>query len=566
MAEIPINAAVPRNQWTATAGQTVFAYEWPIFDETDLSITQTDDITGVVSDLTLATHYTVQGVGGENGGTITLVTGALVDDIITLNREVVIKRTADFEASGDFESVTLNREMDLVTMMLQEAARDWARAILLDPSDPTTGLVLPLPTDRAGKFIAFSNDAAAELIAAESIPDTAVVSAFGATLIDDADADTAKATLELFNPDGGMTLTDTDVGAGEGPALILDRNSASPAQSDLLGSVIFRGRNDLGEEVVYAKILAAIADETDGSEDVFLRIFTIRAGTEAERVRIQDGVQVGLPTDGDKGAGTVNAAGGLYDDGSRLVLPRGHIDGLILSNNGLKDIDITAGAAMNDGQSVMMVLPSAILKKLDASWVVGTNGGGLDGTESVAGTPDADTWYHCWLIRRSDTGVVDVLFSESATAPTMPTDYDQKRLIGGVLFDATPDIIGFEQTQDYFQWNSAPADIGVTNLGASSISYPISVPPIAGIQADIAWLADHGTTGTRLFLRNPDTADIAPGADFGNAHVGSGGIQGAGQMRIRTDASGQIAARSEDTNTELRVRTIGYVHPRGRNA
>lgn len=107
---------------------------------------------------------------------------------------------------------------------------------------------------------------------------------------------------------------------------------------------------------------------------------------------------------------------------------KGHIDGLTLSNNSTdatNDIDIAAGeAASTETNPVLMVLASALTKRLDASWAVGTGNGGLD-TGSVANAK-----YYVWLIRRSDTGVVDALFSTSNSSPTMPTNYDQKRLIG----------------------------------------------------------------------------------------------------------------------------------------
>jgi len=77
-----------------------------------------------------------------------------------------------------------------------------------------------------------------------------------------------------------------------------------------------------------------------------------------------------------------------------------------------------------------MVLSSAITKRLDAAWAVGSGNGGLD-TGTIA-----NTTYHVWLIQRSDTGVVDALFSTSLTSPTMPTNYDRKRRIGIIVRSA----------------------------------------------------------------------------------------------------------------------------------
>lgn len=122
-------------------------------------------------------------------------------------------------------------------------------------------------------------------------------------------------------------------------------------------------------------------------------------------------------------------------------------DGLILSNNAsdaVNDIDITAGAAAADTSPYyLMQLTSALTKRLDAAWAAGNGNGGLD-TGAIA-----NTTYHIWLIQRSDTGVVDALFSTSATAPTMPTNYDRKRRIGCVVRSAGA-ILAFRQKGNRF--------------------------------------------------------------------------------------------------------------------
>lgn len=113
---------------------------------------------------------------------------------------------------------------------------------------------------------------------------------------------------------------------------------------------------------------------------------------------------------------------------------KGQIYGLTLSNNAgdaVNDIDISAGECATDSAiPTLMILASALTKRLDAAWAVGTGNGGLD-TGSIA-----NTTYHVWLIQRSDTGVVDALFSASATSPTMPSGYDRKRRIGIIIRSA----------------------------------------------------------------------------------------------------------------------------------
>lgn len=128
--------------------------------------------------------------------------------------------------------------------------------------------------------------------------------------------------------------------------------------------------------------------------------------------------------------GTVLTSNGVDPSWVAPIVPRGAIQGLTYANNvtdPTNDIDIAIGSAMDATNARMLVLGTALTKKLDATWAVGTNQGGLD-TGSIA---DAD--YFIWLIYRSDTDVTDVLFSLSATAPTMTGDlasYNYKRLIG----------------------------------------------------------------------------------------------------------------------------------------
>lgn len=160
--------------------------------------------------------------------------------------------------------------------------------------------------------------------------------------------------------------------------------------------------------------------------------------------------------------------GGLIVTGQNVFT--GDIFGLTLSNNvtdAVNDIDIAAGYARALADDWSIVLASGLTKRLDAAWAVGTNQGGLD-TGAIA-----DVTYHVWLIRRPDTGVVDALFSASATAPTMPTNYTQKRRIGSILREAAA-IVGFRQYGDVFK-RIAATDRSST-AAATNILLALSVP------------------------------------------------------------------------------------------
>lgn len=112
------------------------------------------------------------------------------------------------------------------------------------------------------------------------------------------------------------TLQSTDAGASAGPTSILDRNSASPAASDVLGAVAFKGRDSGGGTDTYAQVQAEIVDATAASEDGKLAFQTMVAGALGTAGYVAQGLVLGSPTGGDKGAGTLNLASNLYINGS----------------------------------------------------------------------------------------------------------------------------------------------------------------------------------------------------------------------------------------------------------
>ena len=104
--------------------------------------------------------------------------------------------------------------------------------------------------------------------------------------VDGAITSDAGAIISVTDNSDVLTLRSTDADANIGPVLTLNRNSATPADDDLIGSIEFDGRNDATQAVEYAQIIAQIRDATDGTEDGALYLQTIVAGTKRERVTL----------------------------------------------------------------------------------------------------------------------------------------------------------------------------------------------------------------------------------------------------------------------------------------
>ena len=105
-----------------------------------------------------------------------------------------------------------------------------------------------------------------------------------------------------------------DAGAGAGPLVSTFRDSATPAASDLIGHYSFFGRDSAANVEEYARLQGTIVDPASGSEDSALQIWTVVNGTLASRASWYQGLVVGSPAGGDKGAGTLNLAGDLYNN------------------------------------------------------------------------------------------------------------------------------------------------------------------------------------------------------------------------------------------------------------
>lgn len=277
------------------------------------------------------------------------------------------------------------------------------------------------------------------------------------------------------------------------------------------------------------------------------------------------------------GSGTVTESGTRTYSGTHNfvsatvqgVVSRGHIAGLTLSNNAsdaTNDIDIAVGECTDSTGVYKIKLSSSITKRLDAAWAVGTNQGGLD-TGSIA-----NDVYHIWLIARSDTGVVDALFSASATAPTMPTSYDYKRRIGAII-RASAAILAFTQYGDHFRLSISVLDINITNPGTAAVTRTLaSVPDGVRVKSLLNVLTFNSTATETVYVSELAASDQAPAdalAPLHNLRSTSTTAANASstQIEIMTNTSAQIRSRNAvgDANTTLRIATLGWSDYRGKS-
>jgi hypothetical protein len=134
--------------------------------------------------------------------------------------------------------------------------------------------------------------------------------------------------------------------------------------------------------------------------------------------------------------------------------------GLIIRTNAStpdSSIDVDADAVcLSDGTN----LSSALTVDLTIDCTA-TGANGLD-TGSLA----AETWYDVYVIKTTDLTTVAGLLCQHGSAPTMPTDYTFKKLVGYAVTDADADFLPFRQWGP--DWTYAVRQAALTNGSATS--------------------------------------------------------------------------------------------------
>ena len=151
-----LNANDVRDEYTASAGQTVFNYTFKIYTSTDLDVYVTP-AGQECSDSDLTTAYSVTDVGNEDGGTITLATPASSGDLVTIVSSIPTNRTTDYQNNGDFRPDTVNDDFDRVVSLVKQIDDKANRSLQFPPCRQNVSS-LSLPSPNAGNFLRWRQD------------------------------------------------------------------------------------------------------------------------------------------------------------------------------------------------------------------------------------------------------------------------------------------------------------------------------------------------------------------------------------------------------------------------
>ena len=230
---INISDVEPRVQYTATSGQTSFTVGFEFFTNTDLKVFNGSSLLSFAASPSDATEYSVTGAGVTGGGSITLGgSGATLNDIITISRDLPIARSTDFPTSGAFQIASLNDELDKLTAMAQQLERDLKFSPRASATTANTfNITFPnlvanrvLSVNSSGNGLEFAQDIT-DITALAAI--TSDITAVSAIASDIAAVENIKANITAVANDA------TDIGAVAAKATEIGRLGTADAVADL---------------------------------------------------------------------------------------------------------------------------------------------------------------------------------------------------------------------------------------------------------------------------------------------------------------------------------------------
>lgn len=137
-----------RDEYTASASQTIFPYTFWVKEEDYIDVY----VNGTLK--TLTTDYTVSAVQQDGGANIVFNSGLDLDDVVIIVLNPDIERTADYQTSGNFKATTVNTELAGIISVLQSFSTKLSRKFgLADNVASGASLDLPTTVGQAGKVL-----------------------------------------------------------------------------------------------------------------------------------------------------------------------------------------------------------------------------------------------------------------------------------------------------------------------------------------------------------------------------------------------------------------------------
>lgn len=522
-----INDEPPRIQAVASGGQTIFTYNFEIFDSTDLKVyaraagSVADDSSDIQQ---LTVDYTVTGVGSETGGTIVFLVGRTNGDIITIIGDANIDRSTNFVDGGTFTATTVNLEYD---KQVSFSKQNKSKAVEIPPHYQNSAIIenkdLKLPILAASQY--WQKDSLNNGFIAAECTEEAGCSTLRSELASEATgADGSRLVGYESVPAGpttvnaylGVLKTEIDSIVGDDDRVKVTTNDTTP---DFLDNKLLLTDNGA---------LTKVVQNPAANENILVTSIVI-----PEEIH------------------------GLY------TVPGADSD---------HDIEIKPGGGVAANALQWIVLSADITKQIDAIWAAGDNQGGRPSTVVLS----ADTTYHYFVIKKSD-GTIDAGYDTSLLAVNLLAEstYIYFRRVRSLTTDGSANIRPTKQLGNHFELISPYLSQSISGNGGfptTRTNFDIGVPHDIVTEATMLFTYIQGSAGNypaAFLITDPAQTDVVvsgANADFNIKPGGAGTEWMRGRLSSFTNTSGEIAVRSSDVGDRpgesVNIKLISWIDPR----
>lgn len=200
-----LSATAQRVSYSGDGSTTTFAFAFTIWAAAEMKVYLVSSA-GVATLKTLTTHYTLSPSSYPATGNVVMVTAPAVGETLVLIRLQALSQALDLVNGDPMPSDLIERRFDILTGIIQNLSERLDRALTLPVQTSLSGIEYPIPTSAEDNYALLWDNATGDFKFGSILSTaTVTVSAFGQTLIDDANAAAARTTL------GAGTLNSSDI-------------------------------------------------------------------------------------------------------------------------------------------------------------------------------------------------------------------------------------------------------------------------------------------------------------------------------------------------------------------
>ena len=138
-----VNEVTAANRYTANGTGNSFAYSFKVYSKHDLEVLVDSTVK------TVDVHYIVSGVGASGGGNVVFLSPPAANTIVTILRKQPKAQSGSYTSSA-FSPSTLEKDLDRLSMQIQELTERVNRSLLWPKSSILSGLTMDTPIE--GRF------------------------------------------------------------------------------------------------------------------------------------------------------------------------------------------------------------------------------------------------------------------------------------------------------------------------------------------------------------------------------------------------------------------------------